>query len=111
MERAAVAASIELRRGLRSLSVIAKSAPLLGMLGTCVLMGEVFARGIVGEKSAITRAIIIGLRNCILPTGLGLLVATVAFWVQRYLSARAEMFEVEMRVAGLELASWLERID
>ena len=101
-ERRAGSVHTEMLRGLNTLAAIAMSAPFVGVLGT--LLGIVYSfPGVVGEKWSIYAATMESLGESLLPTELGLLVALLAFCSLKYLLARIEQFDAEMREASYQL--------
>jgi biopolymer transport protein ExbB/TolQ len=106
--RAAAAVHADLKRGLDDLASIAVTAPLIGFFGTIIIILGSF-RGIGGEKSAILIWFAKALPESLAPTALGLVIAVLSFCFYRYLSARLENFDIEMRNASLELVDELGR--
>jgi biopolymer transport protein ExbB/TolQ len=76
------------------------------MVGTVFAIVNSFV-GCGGEKSTCMAAVTLNLSNAIIPTAAGLLIATLASWGNRYLCVQLEVFDMEMRVATLELANSL----
>jgi biopolymer transport protein ExbB len=99
----------DLKRGLAALASIAVTAPLIGFIGTVIIIFRSF-RGIGTEKSAVLIGFAKALPESLAPTALGLVVALLAFCFYRYLSARLENFDIEMKNASLELADALGRL-
>jgi biopolymer transport protein ExbB/TolQ len=105
-ERSAATVHLEMKRGLGVLKAIAMSAPLVGVLGT--LFGIVTSfRGIAGERSADLGNLAEFLSEAVVSTGLGLLVAMLAYCGHEYLTAKLEGFGSEMRNASLQLINEL----
>jgi biopolymer transport protein ExbB/TolQ len=102
----ALVVHLEMKRGLHSLASIAFSAPLVGLLGT--LWGIVGSfRGIAGERWSDYADIVNGLSQSLLPAALGILVAVIAFGGYRYFLDRLDEFDVEMKIASLQLIDQL----
>ena len=99
----------EMKRELNSLASIAVTAPFVGFLGTVIVIFGSF-RGIGSEKRAVLIWFATALPESLAPTALGLVVAVLAFCFYRYLSARLENFDIEMRNASLELVDELGRV-
>jgi biopolymer transport protein ExbB/TolQ len=89
-----------------SLATIAAAAPLLGIFGTVLGIGNSF-RGIEGEKSALLAMLEERLSDSLLPTELGLFVAMLAFCAFRYFSAKLNDADIEMENASLQLMNEL----
>ena len=99
----------EMKRGLNSLASIAATAPLVGLLGTAVGMLSAFG-GSSTEKSSLMRWFAKYLSESLVPTALGLFVAVLGFCFYKYLLARLENFDIEMKNASLELIDELARL-
>ena len=95
----------KMKRGIRSLAVIACTAPFLGILGmlsaTPSVLKALTYRG-YGDIAAAPSELFV------LPAA-GLLLASVATVFHRVLSARVEHFHVEMKSATLQLMNDLVR--
>jgi len=100
--RSAAVVHGEIKRGLNSLATIAATAPFVGFFGTVLGIVNSFA-GIEGEKSAILAMVEGRLSESLMPTALGLFVATLSFCAFRYFSARLNDCDVEMENASLQL--------
>lgn len=98
----------EMKRGLNSLASIAVTAPLVGVVGTVIVFVSSF-RGIGSERSSGLIWFFRALPDSLAPTALGLVVAVLAFCFYRYLSARLENFDIEMKNASLELVDELAK--
>lgn len=106
MARAAALTDRELRRGLAGLATIAATAPFLGMLGTVVGMVRCFPGG-SWEKSLLLVWLNSHLADALVPTAFSLLVAVPALAGYQYLRSRAEVFDMEMHNASIELVNRL----
>jgi biopolymer transport protein TolQ len=98
-----------MKRGIDSLASIATTAPLVGMFGSVLGILGAF-RGGATEKNSFMKAMAKSLSESLAPTALGLLVAVIAFCFYRYLLARLEDFDFEMKNASLELTDVLARL-
>lgn len=93
----------DLARGLKSLATVAALAPLIGLLGTVDgLLLRSFTR-LGGEKSRALANLNEHLSVSLYYTALGLVVALIALWFYRYLTARLAIMDHEMEdaTAGL----------
>ena len=95
-----------MKRGLNSLASIAATAPLVGLFGTVLGVFDVF-RGGSTEKSTLMRLYARSLSESLAPTALGLFVGVLAFCSYRYLLARLENFDIEMKNGTLQLTDEL----
>ena len=109
MRRAAATTAGGIRRRLDDLATIAATAPLVGLLGTCIGIASAFGRGISGEKWASYAAITKLIAESLVPTALSLLIAIPAYCVYQYFNNRAELLEVEMKNGSSELLDCLTR--
>lgn len=98
----------QLRRGLTTVSAISKTAPLVGLFGTCIGILDSF-RGHEGNKYEIIAFIATKLAEALVPTTVGLLIGVAATWTFNWQSDRVAAFDGEMEIASLELASYLKR--
>jgi biopolymer transport protein ExbB len=96
----------EMKKGLGSLASIASTALSLGFFGTCIGMVVAFKGG-SGDKWTCLAATVEGISEALVPTALGLIVATPAWCGYRYLSNCVDTFEVEMENASAELVDRL----
>jgi biopolymer transport protein ExbB/TolQ len=106
-ERAAAIAHQELSRGTACLRAIAHTAPLLGMLGTTVLM-------ITALRAYALPTLALcccggGPAETLVPTALSVPIAIFAWSSFRLLRHQIETFDLEMRTATLDLLDDLER--
>lgn len=95
-----------MKRGLSGLASIASTAPLLGLFGTLIGILDAF-KGCIGQKWFCTMVVLEGVCEALVSTALGLLIAVPAVWFYNYLSGKMEIFEIEMELASLELASYV----
>jgi len=88
---------LKLRRYLRSLSVIASVAPLLGLLGTIMGMIEAF-RTVASSGEALGRTELLaeGIYEAMITTASGLMVAIPVLMIFHWLSARIDAIVSEM---------------
>lgn len=96
----------ELRFGLSTLSIIASSAPLIGLVGTVNGILDAFTGGAT-ERSTLLARVTFDIGNALLTTAMGLLVAVPALWCRNYLRNRVEIFESEMKNAALQAVAYL----
>ena len=106
--RTALLVHCEMKRGLPSLASIAVTAPFVGVLGTLYGIVISFA-GVAGERHAIYLALMNSLSEALIPTALGVLVATLAFGGYKCSEVRVDGFHVEMENACSELLNELAR--
>src|ERR1043166_2744586 len=107
MERAAAIAHEDLKRGLNTLATIIGVAPLAGILGTVWALAVNTFLGITGDRSSNMAALAERISWAIVPTALGILVGVQASWIHRYLSARLEACDGEIKTAALGLLNCL----
>lgn len=105
-ENSAMLVHRRMARGLRGLATVAATAAFMGMFGTCLGIVNSFV-GCGGEKSACMAAVAALLSESIMPTALGLAVATAASVGYKYLSGRMAEFDLEMRDAVRDLPDLL----
>jgi len=89
--------------------VVVASAPLLGILATCLGIVGSF-RGLGTEKWTAIAAICWSIAESLIPTVLGLLVGLVAFVGYRCLRAQVEALPSEMEDATADLLNQLSRL-
>jgi biopolymer transport protein ExbB/TolQ len=99
----------QLRRGLASVSAISKTAPLIGLFATCIGILDSF-RGYAGNKYGYVAFIATNLAEALVPTIVGLLVGIAATWTFNWQSDRVAVFDGEMEIGSLELASYLKTL-
>jgi len=101
MARAAAIAHEDLKCGLSTLATITCAAPLVGALGTIWALSFNTFLGISGERSSDMAALAQRISFACVPMSLGILVGLQALWIHRYLGARLERCDVEIRAASL----------
>ena len=106
-DRAAATLRLQLGRGCWSLRAIARTAPLVGMLGSLFLFIEAFR--VYDPVSAATCDCAGGPAEAFVPFALGLPVSLLATAGWRYINHQVEAIELEMRVATIELVGALHR--
>jgi biopolymer transport protein ExbB len=106
LRRSSAEVHLEMKRHLSGLATVAATAPLIGLFGTVIGILDAF-KGCIGEKWFCEMMILEGLCEALTTTALGLLVAIPAAWHYNFLSARLEIFDIEMRCASLELTTYL----
>jgi biopolymer transport protein ExbB/TolQ len=109
LERSAAIVHGEMKRGLNSLASVAATAPLVGFFGT-VLGALGSFKGLGTEKSSLMSWMARDLSESLAPTALGLFVGVLAFCLYRYLLARLENFDIEMKNGSLQLMDELARL-
>jgi biopolymer transport protein ExbB/TolQ len=105
-KRAAAVLHLKMGRGRASLTAIASTAALVGLLATTVAMTSAFRESGCFPVNAMA-TVAENLSEAIIPTAAGLAVAIVASWCHGYLCSELEMLDTEMRAATLELANSL----
>lgn len=93
---------MEIERGLGILSVLAKAAPLFGLLGTVIGMIHTF-RAMMVSSTSDPRALSTGISIALIATEVGLLVALPGVISMSWLSRRAARLMEEIRLASLRL--------
>jgi biopolymer transport protein ExbB/TolQ len=106
LRRSSAGVRLEMKRGLSGLATIASTAPLIGLFGTVIGILDVF-KGCIGQKWFCAMMVIDGVCEALVTTALGLLVAVPAVWFYNYLSNMQELFDIEMKIASLELVNYL----
>ena len=105
VERAALAATADLRRGLGNLATIATTAPFVGLFGTVVGIMHAFeqisAAG-VRDVAAVSQ----GIAEALVTTAFGLFVAIPAAWMFNHLSHRIERLGMEMASSSSEMVDY-----
>ena len=108
-ERATIATYQQLSQGINSLAIVGSVAPLLGIVGTTLMMA-VFPFGPSSfDRDARTFFTMRWLGDTLGPTSLGLAVGIAAILCHRYLTSRLEMLHYEMVRANESLTSDLVR--
>ena len=102
MERAAVAAHEDFKRGLNPLATITSIAPFIGTLGTVWALAFDTFVGFGIDKLTALAAVAEGLSRACLPSALGLVVGLQSFWCYNYVRARLEQFDLEMENESLK---------
>ena len=95
---------VHLRKHMRSLSVIASIAPLLGLLGTIFGMIKAFQTvAASGEALGRTELLAAGIYEAMITTAAGLIVAIPTVVMFNYIAARIDRLVLDMDAACLEL--------
>ncbi|HJZ65802.1 MAG TPA: MotA/TolQ/ExbB proton channel family protein [Candidatus Acidoferrum sp.] len=97
----------QLKRGLNDLSAISRTAPFVGVFGTCIGILDSF-RGYAGSKSGYIAFLAMNLAEALVPTTVGLLVGVVATWSYNWQNERLAVFDADMEIASLELERYLK---
>jgi biopolymer transport protein ExbB len=108
IEREAMMATAEMRRGLSGLATISTTAPFVGLFGTVVGIITAF-RGMAISGSGGLGAVSAGIAEALAATALGLGVAIPAVWLYNHFSARIERFNVEMSNASAEMVDYFTK--
>ncbi len=106
-ERAATAFHADLKRN-RQLTTVVSIGPWLGVLGTVLGIITPYRSG--GERTAAMALLTALLGHALAPCAAGLLIAVIALWFYKYLLARIEDFDTDMRTASLDLMNALSRM-
>lgn len=101
---------LEMGRGLTSLATIASTAPFFGVVGTLIGIFAVYQGSGSGQRWTIFVWITKGLSEALMLTGLGLLVALIAFCGREHLASKLENLDIEMKTTSLELINELARL-
>ena len=107
MERAAVAAREDLKRGLNPLAMVTSIAPFIGTLGTVWAIAFDTFFGLGNSKLNGLVAVAEGLSRACLPSALGLAVGLQSLWCYNYFRERLEQFDLEMEGESLKLLNEL----
>ncbi len=93
---------MEIERGLGILSVLAKAAPLFGLLGTVIGMIHTF-RAMMVSSTSDPKALSTSISIALIATEVGLLVALLGVVSTSWLSRRAQRLGEEIRLASMRL--------
>ena len=105
VDRAAIHAVQDFKRGLSWLATIGATAPFVGLFGTVVgIMNAFFAMGRTGQGGVATVAG--GIAEALVNTAVGLFVALPAVWGFNYFLNRVEHFNAEMANSGTALVDY-----
>lgn len=96
-----------LERHLGILSIIAQTAPLVGLLGTVTGMIRAFTVVTAGGGNVSAGALSAGIYTSLLTTAAGLVVAIPAGVAHAYLSARVDTLLRDLERAGIEIVNLL----
>jgi biopolymer transport protein ExbB len=102
LQQTSLQEALEIEKGLSILSALAKSAPLLGLLGTVIGMIQTFRAMMVASTSD-PRALSSGISIALIATEVGLIVALPGVISMSGLSRRAESLEEEIHLAAMRL--------
>jgi len=95
----------EFKRGLYILSIIASTAPLVGLLGTVFGISNAFF-GMNKADTAGISAVAGGIAEALLTTAIGLAVGVPTVWLFKYQDSRVDKFAVEMETSAAELINF-----
>jgi biopolymer transport protein ExbB len=107
--RSASLVHIDMKRGLNTVASVAATAPLVGSVGTVIGIFNTFGGGST-ERSTLMFWMLKHLTQSMVPTALGLVVALLAFCGYKYLLARLEGFDFEMKCTSLQLINDLAHL-
>lgn len=102
LSEAGLRGTLEIERGLGIVSSLAKSAPLLGLLGTVIGMIQTFRAMMVASTSD-PRALSSGISIALIATEVGLIVALPGVISMSWLSRRAQTLQEEIHLASMRL--------
>ncbi len=102
IQEAAARVIHDLERYLNALGTIAGIAPLLGLLGTVLGMIEIFS-SFMGTGMANASSLAGGISKALITTAAGLMVASPALFVHRYLQRRVDELVVGMEQEAIRL--------
>lgn len=108
VNRSSASAKQEMGQGLNVVATITVLAPWVGLLGTAWGIVDSF-HGCGGERSMCMAAIVGSLSEAIWFTAVGLVIGLLSLWLYRYLKAKLETIDQEMKIASLELVNYLSR--
>ena len=96
-------------RRVASLALVAKTAPLLGLLGTVLGILEIFYT--MGESSSYVSAseLSMGIYNALLSSAFGLLIAIVAWLAYSFINNRVRALAHDIDWASNEILLFIER--
>ena len=99
----------EMRRGVRSLGVVATTAPLVGCIGaTLGIMGSF--RGGCGEKATLLAAFVSDVADSLALQAWGIALAILVWWAYRYFHDRLDEFAGQMQVTSSAILSDLAEL-
>ena len=105
LEREAMLAVADMRKGLGTLATISTTAPFIGLFGTVIGIINAF-RGMALSGSGGLGAVSAGIAEALAATALGLFVAVPAVWMYNYFLNRIERFQVEMSSSSSQLIDY-----
>ena len=105
MHRSSAEVRLEMKCGLSGLATISSTAPLVGLFGTVIGIHDAF-KGCGAARWVCVAATIEGISEALLTTALGLFVAVPSLWCYNYLCNKMEAFDIEMKIASLELLNF-----
>jgi MotA/TolQ/ExbB proton channel family len=107
MERAAVAAHEDLKRGLNPLATVTSIAPFIGILGTAWAFAFDTFVGVGIDRLTGLAVVAEGISRACLPSAFGLIVGLQSLWCYTYFRARLEQFDLDMKGESLRLLNQL----
>jgi biopolymer transport protein ExbB/TolQ len=102
IERATIKSVQEFKRGFNTLATVGSTAPFVGLFGTVFGIINAFS-SMSMSGSAGFGAVIGGIAEALITTGLGIGVAVIAVWFFNYLLNKVDIFSGEMANASSEL--------
>jgi biopolymer transport protein ExbB len=108
LERGALYASGELRRGLSGLATVGSTAPFVGLLGTVAGIISAF-QAMAATGSGGLGSVSQGIAEALVTTAFGLLVAIPAVMMFNHLTTRVEEMQQEMGLAAHELLDFFAK--
>jgi biopolymer transport protein ExbB/TolQ len=108
-ERARAKTKLELTRGVDGLAAVCRVGPWLGVGLVCIGIVDSF-QGVDGNPMTLFFAALDSLGEAMKGAEIGLVVGLGALVGHRYLTARVEAMDLEMKGAGIELANALSLI-
>jgi biopolymer transport protein ExbB len=94
------------RQGLSGVRSIARTAPLVGLMGTVIGILDSFSGAIT--KSAHVALVSDPIARALVMTALGMLVAVLAVWTSNWFTDRLRNLDAEMQFRRLQLVSHLQ---
>jgi biopolymer transport protein ExbB len=105
IERSALRAAADLRRGLGALATIGSTAPFVGLLGTVAGIISAF-QAMAATGSGGLGSVSAGIAEALVTTAFGLLVAIPAVMMFNYLTRRVEDMQVDISDSASELVDY-----
>jgi len=100
---------LRLSRGLNHMASISATIVLVGAFGACYHMLTGF-KGCVGSMESCRAALLYEYSRALVPLAWSFIVAVPTAWTYRYLKSQVNVFDLEMKVACLELSNYLATV-